>query len=95
MEKISGAPNWVQNLSFCHFLKVASLVFLDIAVNCILGQRLTSSRAETSKKNCDSNEGQNNHHYSNVVECPLKLACFYKQPVYKQLVLRWQVAKQL
>ena len=32
---------------FCHFLKVASLVFLDIAQDCSLGQCLTSSRAET------------------------------------------------
>ena len=50
MKKNWGAPNWVQNQGFCYFLKVASLVFLDIAQNCILGQCLTSSRAETSKK---------------------------------------------
>ena len=31
MEKISGIPNWVPNWSFCYFLKIASLVFLDIA----------------------------------------------------------------
>ena len=31
-------------------IKVASLVFLDIAQDCSLGQCLTSSRAETSKK---------------------------------------------
>ena len=50
MKKISGTPNWVRNCGFCHFLKVASLVFLDIAQDCSLGQCLTSSRAETSKK---------------------------------------------
>ena len=50
MEKISGAPKWVQHYGFCHFLKVTSLVFLDIAQDCSLGQSLTSSRAETSKK---------------------------------------------
>ena len=38
-------------LGFSHFLKVASLYFLDIAQDCSLGQCLTSSRAETSKKN--------------------------------------------
>ena len=34
-----------------HFLKVASLVFLDIAQDCSLGQCLTYNRAETSRKN--------------------------------------------
>ena len=33
------------------FSQVSSLVFLDIAQDCSLGQFLTSSRAETSKKN--------------------------------------------
>ena len=33
------------------FIKVASLVFLDIAQYCSLGQCLTSDRAEISKKN--------------------------------------------
>ena len=37
-------------ISFCHFLKVSSIVFPDIAEDCILGQCLTVSRAETSKK---------------------------------------------
>ena len=37
-------------IGFCHFLKVPSLVFPDIAEDCILGQCLTVSRAETSKK---------------------------------------------
>ena len=36
---------------FCHFLKVASLVFLNIVHSCSFEQCLTSSRAETSKKN--------------------------------------------
>ena len=38
---------WGTEISFfCHFLKFASLVFLDIAQDCSLGQCLTSSRAE-------------------------------------------------
>ena len=73
MKKNWGAPNWVQNQGFCYFLKVASLVFLDIAQNCILGQCLTSSRAETSKKNCGRNWDRNDLFYSNVVESPLCL----------------------
>ena len=36
-------------MGFWHFLKVASLVFLDIAEDCSLGQCLTFSRAETSE----------------------------------------------
>ena len=36
-------------LVFCRFLKVASLLFLDIAQEFSLGQCLTSSRGETSK----------------------------------------------
>ena len=35
---------------FCHFLKVPSLVFPNIAQDYSLGQCLTASRAETSKK---------------------------------------------
>ena len=75
MEKILGGPNWVRNKGFCYFLKVASLVFLDIAQNCILRQCLTSSRAETKKK-CCPNWFRNDISRSNVDEHPLKLACF-------------------
>ena len=50
MEKISGDPNWFRNWGFCHFLKVVSY-FPDIAQDCSLGECLTSSRAETLKKN--------------------------------------------
>ena len=50
MKKKIVAPNWVQNEGFCHFLKVASLIFLDIEQDCSLGQQcLTFSRAGTSK----------------------------------------------
>ena len=49
-EKSFGAPSQVQNQGFCYFLKVASLVFLDVAQDCSLEQCLTSSRAETSQK---------------------------------------------
>ena len=45
--------NWRSKIGpkISHFLKFASIVFLDIAQNCILGQSLTSSRPEASKKN--------------------------------------------
>ena len=78
MTKNLGAPNWVRSYSFCHFLEVASLVFLDIAQDYSLGQYLTSSRAETSKKKkkiCAPNWDRNDLFYSNVVDRPLKLAC--------------------
>ena len=38
-----------QNPFFCHFLKFASLVFLDMAQDCRLEQCLTSRRVKTSK----------------------------------------------
>ena len=66
--------NWTQN--FCYFLKVASLVFLDIARDCSLEQCVTSSRAETSQKIfCGPIWVQSDLFYSNVSEHPLKLAC--------------------
>ena len=70
--------NQAQKLvSFCHFLKFGSLFSLDIAQDCSLGQCLTSSRVKTSKiKFCGPNWGRNDLPYSNVVERPLKLACF-------------------
>ena len=40
----------LHTLSFHYFLRVASLVLFDIAQDCSLGQFLTSSRAETTKK---------------------------------------------
>ena len=51
MEKISGVPNWIQNKGFCPYLKFVSLVFLNIAQDCSLGQWITSSRVESSKNN--------------------------------------------
>ena len=74
MEEISGNPNWVRNYGFCNFLKITSLYLFDIAQDCSLGQCLTSSGPETSKKNCGRNWGRNDLFYSNV-GCPLKLAC--------------------
>ena len=50
MEKILRTQNWVRSWRFCHFLKVASLAFLDIAQDCSLAQCLISRTAETSKK---------------------------------------------
>ena len=61
----------------------ASLVFLDIALDCSFGQCLTSSRAETpppkkkKKKKLWPKLGPNNLVYTNVVKCPLKLACYF------------------
>ena len=79
------APNWVRNQDFCYFLKVASLVFLDVAQDCSYGQCLTSNRAETSKKNIYiyiwPELGRDDPVYSNVVERPLRLACYLKQKV--------------
>ena len=78
-----GKIHWLQNYGFCHFLKVPLLVFLDIAQNCSLGHCLTARRAETSKKKKkkkkkkDPNWAGKDLFYSNVVERPLKLACFY------------------
>ena len=54
MKNNLGTPNWSEIR--CFFLrlpfsfKTVSLVFLDIAQDCSLGQCLRSSRAETSKK---------------------------------------------
>ena len=84
MKKNLEPTNWVQNEGFWHFLKVASLVFLDIAQDCSLGQCLTSRRAEISwKKVC----GRNDHFYSNVVECILKRGCFFFLLLYLLLLL--------
>ena len=49
-KKNLGLGNWGRNEVCHHFLTFASLVFLDIAQNCRLGQYQTSSRAETTKK---------------------------------------------
>ena len=67
--------NQTKNYVFCHFLKFGSLIFLDIAQDCSLGQCLTSSRVKTSKtKFCVFNWGRNDLFYYNVVKRPLKLA---------------------
>ena len=42
--------DWNLGLDLYHFLKVPSLVFPDIAQDCSLGQCLTASRDEASKK---------------------------------------------
>ena len=59
--------------------KLSPKLGFDIAQDCSLGQCLTSSRAETlkkKKKKWDSNWGQNDLFYSNVLERPLKLVYF-------------------
>ena len=48
-EKKFGSPK-LGSWEFCHFLKFTSIVFLDIAQDCSLGQCITSSSTETSKK---------------------------------------------
>ena len=54
-EKIGGLKIGSEIVFFCHFLKLALLVFLDIAQDCSF---LTSSRAaETSTKICGKNKG--------------------------------------
>ena len=64
-------------LGFLRFFKFASLVFLDIAQDCSLGQCLTS-RAETFKKFF----GPNDLFCSHVVGRPVKLACLFKHLLF-------------
>ena len=86
-EKTFRAQNWARNEGFCHFLKFASLLFLDIVQDCGLGQFLTSSRDRTSKSTIcgltqdliGQNQGRNDIFYSNIVECPVKLACLFRK----------------
>ena len=60
MKKIPGGRTWVGNQDFGHFLKVASVVFLDIAQDFSLGQCLKHLVELTpSKKNCDPRWGRN------------------------------------
>ena len=68
MKKNFGGLKFGPKFGFWNFLKVALLVFLDIAQDCSLRQCLTSSRAEIS----DPNWGRNDLFYSNVVERALK-----------------------
>ena len=49
MEKISG-PKLGSKLGFLPFVRVVSIIFLDVGQDCSFGQCLTFSRAETSKK---------------------------------------------
>ena len=86
-KKTFGAQNCARNQGFCHFLKFASLLFLDIVQDCSLGQCLTSSRDRTSKITIcgltqdliGQNQGRNDIFYSNIVECPVKLACLFRK----------------
>ena len=88
MKKNLGASNWVRNQGFCCFLKVESLVFLDIAQGCSLQQCLTSSRAETSKKSFfGPNWGRNDLFYFKVVKHPLKLACYFCCCFYREYAI--------
>ena len=75
MKKNLGGPKLDLKLGFLPFSQVASLVILDIAQGCSLGQCLTSSRVETSKKknkknkkNRNPNWGRNDLFYSNVID---------------------------
>ena len=95
MKKLSGFQNWIRNQGFCHFLKVTLLVFLDIAQDCSLGQCVTSIRAKPlkkKKKEYGPNWSRNDMFYSNVVERPLKLACFcYFETFYFQVFIQWEL----
>ena len=68
MKKNFGGLKFGPKFGFWNFLKVALLVFLDIAQDCSLGQCLKSSGAGTSKKKF--------YFYFRDVEHALKLACF-------------------
>ena len=57
MKKFLGPQIAFEIRGYCYFFKVASLVFLDIAQDCSLGQCLTSIRYETYKKNVWSKLG--------------------------------------
>ena len=50
IKKIAG-PKLGKKIGFSNFLEITSLIFLDIAQDCSLGQFLTSYRAEISKLN--------------------------------------------
>ena len=50
MKKIFGNPNWVQKYSFCHFLKVAPSVFLDIAQDWDNAYHLAELKPQKTKK---------------------------------------------
>ena len=79
LKKKLGGPKLGSKLrqGFCHFLKVSSLFFPDIGKDCSLGQDLAASRAKTSKKNfLGQNLDRDELSYSNVIEHPLRLACF-------------------
>ena len=86
-EKTFRAQNWARNEGFCHFLTFASVLFLDIVQECGVGQFLTSSRDRTSKSTIcgltqdliGQNQGRNDIFYSNIVECPVKLACLFRK----------------
>ena len=73
MIKNFQGPKLGEKLGFLLFSPGCFIGF-DMAQDCSLGQCLTSSRAETSKRNfCGSNWGRND-----LVEHPLKSACFLK-----------------
>ena len=68
---------------FCHFLKVASLVFLDIAQDCCLG---LVELKPPKKVFCGPYWRRNDLFYSNVVERLLKFAC-YEHSVANMVVI--------
>ena len=72
-EKNFRGPKLGPKLGFLPF----SQGCIIIAQDCSLKQCLITSRAETSlKKLCDPNLSRNDPLFSNVIERPLKLACF-------------------
>ena len=81
MKKIGG-PKLGPKFGFLPFSQscIIRLVFLDIAQDCSLGQCLSSSKAEISKKKKKKKKKieskvRNDLFYSNVVDHPLRIAC--------------------
>ena len=77
MKKIGG-PKLGPKFGFLPFSQscIIRLVFLDIAQDCSLGQCLSSSKPEISKKKKKiESKFRNDLFYSNVVDHPLRIAC--------------------
>ena len=72
-EKISGDPNWVRNYGFCHFVKV---VLFSLILHKTAARDNVNLYSWNLKNICGRNWDRNDLFYSNVIEHPLKLACF-------------------
>ena len=98
-KNLGGGPKlgWKLGQGFCHFLKVPSLVFPDIVQDYSLGQCLTASKVETSKKLFRAKWVQNNFyililpsvHLNLFVSCEF---CEIFQKTSKRLLLNQRSA---